>query len=171
MKTNICLIGFMLTGKSTVGKELAVRLGKDFVEMDAEIESLSGQPISELFQIGEEYFRDWEEKVCKAIVKRRNSVISCGGGIILRGTNIELLQKSSIIILLKAPTEVIYKRFLESDVSSRPLLKTKDPLHEIQKLYRNRETLYDQNTEIHINAANPITKIVDDIINKLQKMK
>ena len=158
----------MLTGKTTIGKELAVKLGMDFVEMDAEIELLSGQPIPKLFLKGEEYFRDWEEKVCKIIAKRANSVISCGGGIILRKNNIEMLQKSSKIILLKVPPEVIYKRFLESDPAARPLLKTKDSLSEIQKFLHDRDGLYEESTKIHINADNPITKVVDDIIHKLK---
>ena len=65
----------MLTGKSTIGKALAAKLGKSFIEMDAEVEVLSGQSIFDLFQKGEEYFRDWEEKACQTIAKDRKSVV------------------------------------------------------------------------------------------------
>ena len=171
MKTNICLIGFMLTGKTTIGRALATKLGKDFIEMDAEIESLSGQTIPKLFLKGEKHFRDWEEKACKTIAKRRNTVISCGGGIILRKTNIKALRQTSIMILLKSSPEIIHKRFLDSDPSARPLLGREDPLGEIHRLLHKRDALYDNSSEIYINADNPITTVVDDIINRLQMVK
>ena len=158
----------MLTGKTTIGKALAVRLEKEFVEMDAEIESLSGQPIPNLFLKGEEHFRDWEEKVCKIIAKRNNAVISCGGGVILRQSNIETLQHTSTIILLQASSDVICNRFLKSEAASRPLLKVEDPLGEIQRLLRNRKILYENAADIHIAVDMPINKVVDDIINRLQ---
>ena len=161
----------MLTGKSTIGKALAAKLGKSFIEMDAEVEVLSGQSIFDLFQKGEEYFRDWEEKACQTIAKRRNSVIACGGGVILRKRNIESLQKTSVIVFLKTSPEVIYQRFLASATSSRPLLNRNDPLGEIHRLLRNREALYEKSAAIHINASNSIITVVDNVIQKLQMIE
>lgn len=161
----------MLTGKSTIGKALATKLGKSFVEMDTEVELLSGQSILDLFQKGEEYFRDWEEKACQSIAKRRNSVIACGGGVILRKHNIESLQKTSVIVLLKMSPEVIYQRFLASATSSRPLLNKNDPLGEIHRLLHNREALYEKSAAIHINASNSTMTVVKSIIQELQMIE
>ncbi|MBD3228548.1 MAG: AAA family ATPase, partial [Candidatus Lokiarchaeota archaeon] len=113
-KTNIALIGFMGTGKSSVGKLVAKRLDKKFIEMDDVIVELAGKSIPSIFkENGEITFREYEIKTCKNLSKKKNTVISCGGGIILNKINLDYLHRSSVIICLEATPDEIYKRTMK----------------------------------------------------------
>jgi len=122
MKTSIALIGFMGTGKTVVGKAVAEKLGKDFVELDVLIEQKAGKPISEIFQQdGEVAFRELEIEVIKRVTENKKQVIACGGGVILNKINIDRLKKDSVIVYLTASPKVILERV--SDDEERPLLQ------------------------------------------------
>jgi len=111
MKSSIALIGFMGVGKTAVGKVLAKRLNKEFVELDYLIEQKAGKPISEIFeQDGEVAFRELEIKVTKEVAKNKNQIIACGVGIVLNKINIDRLKRDSIIVYLTASPRVILKR-------------------------------------------------------------
>ncbi|MBI5207500.1 MAG: shikimate kinase, partial [Candidatus Firestonebacteria bacterium] len=107
---NIILIGFMGTGKSSIGKLLAKKKNKQFVDIDEEIEKSENLSITEIFNnYGEDYFRDLESKYLQRIIEqKKDCVIACGGGVVLKEKNINLLKKNSVVILLSAETEVIY---------------------------------------------------------------
>ena len=122
MNTNIILIGFMGSGKTTVGRELSKELDKPFIDMDEEIEKMENITISEIFKInGEKYFRDIETNFLKSF-KDTDSIISTGGGVILKEENTKLLKQLGKIIFLHADINHILNNLKEDD--SRPLLQT-----------------------------------------------
>ena len=140
---NVYLVGFMGTGKTTVARLLAENLGRRFVEMDSEIEKSAGMSIVEVFEVkGQDHFRDLESNLLADIAKQSDLVVSCGGGIVCRQENIDLLKKSGKLINLSASADVIYKRL--KDDNSRPLLKVADPLNEIARLLEIRQPFYGQ---------------------------
>ena len=92
---NIFLIGFMGTGKSTVARNMKRRYHTEILEMDETIEEREGMKISDIFsQKGELYFRDLETELLEEIQEKDNIVVSCGGGVVLRKENIELMKKN-----------------------------------------------------------------------------
>ena len=108
---NIVLIGYRGTGKSTVGRLLAARLGRDLVSTDAEIVKRAKRTIPEIVaQDGWEYFRNLESDICRELASRDQLVIDTGGGAILRAQNVEALKKNSIVFWLTASVETIAKR-------------------------------------------------------------
>ena len=127
---NIVLVGFMGTGKSVVGKRLAVKLKRDFVELDELIEKKENMPIKDIFEKkGEPYFRQVEKEVVKEASQRKNIVISAGGGAIIDEENFKNLKNSGTIICLKASPETILRR--TKDLKTRPLLNVSDPKKQI----------------------------------------
>jgi len=170
MKTNIALIGFMGTGKTAVGKRLAEKLNKEFVELDALIEQRAGKSIPEIFQQdGEVVFRELEIEVTKEVTQGKNLVIACGGGIVLNKINIDRLRKEAIIVHLTASPQVILKR-TSGDAGERPLLNVADQASEIRELLRFRKPFYERAADIQINASRlDINSVVGQIISKLKE--
>ena len=167
-KDSIALIGFMATGKSTVGKALKDRLGKDykFVETDEIIIEIAGKSIPKIFaEDGEAQFRDYEVEACKRAARLSKSIISCGGGVVLNKLNIETLKKSCYIVLLTAAPDVIYSRAMVEGKESRPIINKKDPFKEIEKVLRYREPYYNSSAEIIIDTTEKsIERIVEEIL-------
>jgi len=162
---NIALTGFMGTGKSAVGKLVAAKLGWQFFDIDEIIEQETGFKIPEIFaKKGEPYFRELETKTVRLLSLLDKSVISCGGGIVLRMENMDELEKTCIIVCLKASPEKILERTKGSD---RPLLSVKDPLSKIQEMLKLREPFY-KRCKFSIDTSN-ITKeeVTENIINYL----
>lgn len=142
LSKNIIITGFMGTGKSTVGKYLAVTMGKQFLDMDSLIEEREGKSIPDIFQQkGEKYFRMLEKKTLKKIAKEKNMVIATGGGTLLEEENYLLAEKEGLVILLKANSTVIFSR-LKSD-EDRPLLSGNNKLNKIIDLMKKRKEKYD----------------------------
>ncbi|AKL97402.1 shikimate kinase [Endomicrobium proavitum] len=140
---NIVLTGFMGSGKSAVGAELAKKLGFEFVDTDETVEKASGVKISEIFALyGEETFRNMEFEAVAAAAEKDNAVIATGGGAVLNAQNIINLKRNGIIIYLKASPEIIYARI--KNETHRPLLKLADPLSEIKKLLSARKDAYEK---------------------------
>lgn len=151
MRKNVVLIGMPGSGKSTVGKLLARKLGMEFCDMDEYIVKKEGKRISELFDIGEEYFRDCETRATEELSKKASRVISTGGGVIKRSCNMECLKRNGIIIFLNRPIDMIKQNI---DIETRPLLK--DGISKIHQLYDERYSIYKEycNYEI-INNGTP----------------
>jgi shikimate kinase len=170
MKTNIALIGFMGTGKTVVGKALAEKLNKEFVELDALIEQKTGKSIPEIFQQdGEVAFRELEIEVTKDVSRKKNQVIACGGGIVLNKINIDRLKRESIIVHLTASPQVILKR-TSGDGETRPLLNVSDKAGEIRELLRFRKPFYERAADIKINTSKlNINSATEQIISKLKE--
>lgn len=139
---NIVLIGYRGTGKSTVGKLLAARLGRELVSTDAEIIKRAKRTIPEIVtQEGWEYFRNLESDICRELASRDKLVIDTGGGAILRTQNVEALKKNGTVFWLTASVETIEKRIGDDD--QRPSLTgAKSFVDEIQDVLRERTPNY-----------------------------
>lgn len=141
---NIILTGFMGTGKTTLGRLLAKRIGYEFVDTDALIETQMGQTIAELFQTrGEAVFRKLESKLVRELAQQEGLVIATGGGLVLDPDNVAELSKTGQIICLTAlPEEVLARVSQQQNI--RPLLQESDPLEKIIELRRQRSHIYQQ---------------------------
>ena len=170
MKSNIALIGFMGAGKTAVGKALAEKLGKKFVEMDSLIEQKAGKSIPEIFQQdGEIAFRELEIEVTKEVSKGKNLVIACGGGVVLNKINIDRLREESTIVYLTVSPRTVLKR-TSNDAEVRPLLKVANPLSTIRELIRFRRPFYERAADIKVNTSNlSINSVVERIVTKLKQ--
>ncbi|MFW5998212.1 MAG: shikimate kinase [bacterium] len=161
----IALVGFMGTGKSTVGPILAEELNIHFIETDTLIEKEQNQSIKEIFNNkGEKYFRKIESKILKEVItKKNNFILSTGGGIVISTENRRLLKKNTRVILLEASPDVILDRVGEN--KERPLLKSKNPLQKIKKLMKKRKDYY-YDFKMRINTDNKTPElIVEEIKN------
>jgi shikimate kinase len=170
MKTSIALIGFMGTGKTAVGKALAEKLGKKFVELDALIEQKAGKTIPEIFkQAGEVAFRELEIEVTKEVARGKNQVIACGGGVVLNKINIDRLRNESIIVYLTASPEVILKR-VSGGGAERPLLEASNQALTIQELLAFRKPFYERAADIKVDTSKlDVDSVVKQIMNKLKQ--
>ena len=157
---NIVLVGYRGTGKSTVGRRLAARLGREFVSTDAEIVKRAKRPIPEIVaQEGWEYFRNLESEICRELASRDRLVIDTGGGAILRAQNVEALKKNGAVFWLTASVETIVKRI--GGGNQRPSLTgTKSFVDEIQEVLQERTPKYQA-------AADHIIATDDRSINQL----
>jgi shikimate kinase len=139
---NIVLIGYRGTGKSTVGKVLAARLGRELISTDAEIVKRTKQSIPEIVaRQGWEYFRDLESAVCRDLAGRDRLVIDAGGGAILRPQNVEALKQNGKLIWLIATVETITAR-IGRDTQRPSLTGTKSFVEEITEVLRDRTPKY-----------------------------
>lgn len=169
-KNSIALIGFMATGKTSVGKELAEELGNNyrFIETDQIIIEDAGKSITKIFaEDGEIRFREYEIAACKKVSKSDNVVISCGGGVILNKINIDNLKQNCHIVLLNATAEEIYKRAMKDGKETRPVIDKEDPKSVIKKVLDFRKPFYEAAAEIIIETTGKkIEDIVIEIISK-----
>jgi shikimate kinase len=169
---NISLIGFMGSGKTTIGKILAERTGFLFVDIDKIIEYVSGKKISQLFEnFGENYFRDIERKTAEKLYRNNtNCVFACGGGIFETPENIEIIRKNSIVIFLNIDPDTAYERLKNS--ADRPLLnKVSDLRSEINNLIDKRLKTYMENSDVRLDVSRKepgyfADEILRKIINK-----
>ncbi len=162
---NIALVGFMGTGKSTVGRILAERLGAEFIDLDELIEREEGISVKEIFFTkGELYFRQLEHRMVHEVSQAGNRVISCGGGVVLDETNIQCLKQAGVVVCLQATVEDIVNR-IRINVD-RPLLNVKDKAERIQKLLEERQPCYDR-IDFKINTSGIDPRGVAELILKL----
>jgi shikimate kinase len=151
---NIVLIGFMGSGKSTVGRDLHQRLGYPLTDMDRLIEETMGKKITEIFkEEGEAAFRDFETLQLLEISKQtdKRQIISTGGGIVVRPENRSLLRNLGYVVWLQAPEEVIYER--TSRNQDRPLLNHMDARERISTLLEEREPWYRETAHLKIDTS------------------
>jgi shikimate kinase len=149
---NLALIGFMGTGKSSVGRLVAQLMHFTYLDTDQVVEFRAHKSISEIFQQdGEPAFREWERVVVEELIHRRRTVISTGGGLPANQANLDSLKTHSLVVCLWASAEVIHERVRQHN--HRPLLDDPDPRAKIQNLLSAREPFYRQadvlvNTEV-----------------------
>ena len=162
----IALIGMMGSGKSSTAKVLAEKLNFELQELDEIFEKEENISIADFFKKnGEENFRTKETQILKNALKKDNTVISCGGGIIIKEENRDLLFKDDILtIYLKADKNTILKR-IKND-TTRPLLNTKNQLEAIEEILSKRENFYKQAKYI-IETDN---KSIEEIIKEIEKI-
>ena len=167
-KQNIVLIGFMGTGKTSVGKKLAPKLGYRVIDVDLHIESAEKKIISQIFsESGEAYFRELEKKAIREISRQKRVVITTGGGAVLDEENIKALRENGLIVALLASEETIYERVKKS--KHRPLLEKEDVKLEIEKLYRERAPLY-QTADLKFETDGQTSaQVADKIFNAFKR--
>ncbi len=167
---NVILTGFMGTGKTEVGRMLAQKLGYKLIDADTEIEKEQKITITEIFkQYGEPKFRDIEADVIKRLSLIKNSVISTGGGAVLRQENIDNLKKNGIIICLTASPETILKR--TGNNNDRPLLQVENPLQKIKELLEFRKPYYERSDVMIDTEGKSPLQVVEEIIEKVKSLK
>ncbi len=138
---NIVLTGFMASGKSTVGKEIANITKRPFIDTDELVEEEAGMTISEIFQnFGEKYFRDLETIACQAVGEESGIIIATGGGAVLRAENIEALRKNGLIFNLQMNEDLIAERLADAK-STRPLMS--DELSKVIERFCQRKPFYE----------------------------
>lgn len=160
----IALIGFMGSGKSSVGRILIEKLGGRLVDTDARIVEKAGTSINDIFEKhGEAYFRNLESEVLKETLESDATVICTGGGIVLRDENRKMLNELSKVVYLKASAKTVYDRVYNDE--SRPLLKGKKSVEEIQSMMDSRQELYDDCAMYTVVTDNKsVDKIVAEIL-------
>jgi shikimate kinase len=158
MKNKVVLIGMPGCGKSTIGRLVSKELNLKFIDMDKYIEDMTSKTIPELFEKGEDYFRDFETLACKELSEKNNILISSGGGVVKRKENIEILKKEAYIIFIDRPLEDLLN---DVDISKRPLLK--EGKEKIVKLYEERYELYKSSTDEIVKNDKGIRDTVNGI--------
>ena len=153
-KSNIVLIGMRGSGKTTVAKLLAEKLGTKHIELDELIAQKAEQSIPEMVAVhGWDYFRDRESEAVREVSDLEDVIISGGGGVILRSENVAALQKNGICVLLRAPIETLIARIGEDP--NRPSLTGKKSLREdLEEVSRQREQLYEQAADAIVDTGN-----------------
>lgn len=164
---NIVLIGFMGSGKSSVGHYLAKILDMQYISTDDIIEEREKMKIGEIFKKKKEkYFREKEREVVAYVSNLKTCVIATGGGIVLNWENVEALKKNGKTFFLKASPEVIYERI--KDDKTRPLLNVDDPLSAIKRILKARMPLYRKAADYTIDTTKlSIEDVAEKIKNKI----
>jgi len=169
MELNIILIGFMGTGKTTVGQVLAEKTGRVFYDTDTLIEKRAGMTISDIFaRMGEEYFRILEHQILSEAVNGMKKVLATGGGIVLNPKNMITMKENGIVVALKAEVDTLWERL--DGATGRPLLNKNDPKNKLIQLYKNRAHLYEEaHFTIIVDHKTPLA-IAEEIIKQIKKL-
>lgn len=160
----------MGAGKTTVGRALAKKLNRRFIDSDHEIEARTGASIPLIFEIeGEEGFRQREAEVIRDLTAQQGIILATGGGAILRPENRECLKAGGVVIYLRASIANILQR--TSHDKSRPLLQTADPRARLEELSRVREPLYLEVADMVIETGRPnVQSLVQTILTELERL-
>ncbi len=163
----IFLIGPMGAGKTTIGKQLALRLGYDFVDSDLEIQQRTGVSIPTIFDIeGEAGFRERERAMIDELTQTSNRVLATGGGAVLNENNRRHLGSRGMVIYLHCRPKYQYERTRHD--RNRPLLQTDDPITILQTLFSERDPLYRQLADIIVTTEKrPASAVLNEIMRKL----
>lgn len=163
MDNNLYLVGFMGTGKSTVGRQVARQLGFEFLDSDHEIERAQGKPVSRIFaEQGEPSFRAMERAFIEEGHPRQRCVVSCGGGLVVPPGMLELLRSRGVIICLHAPIETILQRTMQA--THRPLLEVENREQRLRELFAQRESLYRRTGTMVLTDKRPLREIVAHVL-------
>lgn len=168
---NIFLIGLMGAGKTTVGRALAKKLHRRFIDSDHEIEARTGASIPLIFEIeGEEGFRQRETEAIRDLTAQQGIVLATGGGAILKPENRQCLKAGGVVIYLRASISSILQR--TSHDKNRPLLQTADPRARLEELARVREPLYLEVADLVVETGRPnVQSLVQTILAELERLE
>ena len=168
-RNNIYLVGLMGAGKTTVGRQLAKRLGRQFYDSDHEIVQRTGVPIPTIFEIeGETGFRRRETQMMDELTLEPDIVIATGGGVVIAPENRALMRERGVVVYLNVPPQILYERTRHD--RNRPLLQVENPRQRIDELYRQRDPLYREVAHIIVDGGrtNPGTmvRLIEDALKK-----
>jgi shikimate kinase len=170
MSSVVALVGLPGGGKSTVGRQLARRLGARFLDADAVLEERIGMPIRSYFELhGEQPFRDLEEQVIQELTAPEQGplILATGGGAVLRPANRQHLHERATVIYLRSTPEELFKR-LRHD-TQRPLLQVADPLAKLRELHAQRHPLYEEVAHYRVDTGRPsVATLVNMIMMQLE---
>ena len=173
MEMNIFLIGFRCSGKTSVGRELALRTGKTFIDSDREfVENYGGSIAETVEDRGWQYFRRLETQIIKQICRGKNQIVATGGGVVLDTANIAAMKKSGTLVWLQAGAETIRERMAEdrNTKGQRPALTSKGILEEIVLTLGNRKQYYAGAADLSVNTdSRSINEICDIIMGRLAR--
>jgi shikimate kinase len=160
---NLYLVGFMGTGKSTIGRVVAQRLGFALLDSDHEIERQQGRTIADIFAgEGEAAFRALEREFVEGGHPVQRTVVSCGGGLVVQPGMLERLQAHGVVVCLHASIETILDRTLRH--RHRPLLNVEDPEVRVRALYAAREPIYKRAGSVILTDGRPVNDVVAHVI-------
>lgn len=143
----------MGAGKTSIGRQLAKRLQRRFVDVDHEIEAQTGVRIPTIFEIeGEAGFREREAQTIVNLAQQDGLVLATGGGAVLREVNRRCLSDTGVVIYLRVPPQTLYERTRHD--RNRPLLQVENPLQRIEELYVQRDPLYREIADITMDSGN-----------------
>ncbi|MCF6148063.1 MAG: shikimate kinase [Candidatus Kuenenia sp.] len=164
---NIFLIGFRGTGKSFIGKILAQRLNRKYIDADEYLEQKEGKTIKDIFaESGEETFREIESRVIAELCMQNNLIVATGGGVVLNAENVGRMKKCGVAILLEADADTLFER-IKGDVGTktkRPSLTQYDGYQEIKYLLEKRKPSYGKAADFVVNTAQISA---DETVNKI----
>jgi len=165
---NLYLVGFMGTGKSTVGRAMAMRLGFQLLDSDHEIEREKGRTVAQIFATeGEPAFRALERKFVERGHPDRGVVVACGGGLVVQPGMLELLERKGVVVCLHASLETVLRR--TGQVRTRPLLDVADPAARLRQLYLEREPIYKRAGTVILTDARPLHDIVMHVLRSYRR--
>ncbi len=164
MEKNIVLIGFMGSGKTSIGKKLSITLKREFIDMDDFIENKEGMSINDIFKTkGEPYFRELEKELCQRFAQPKSKIIATGGGVIKSDVNVVNLKKGGIVIYLKSsPKQIAYNLRFDN---TRPLLAGGNKEEKIAKIMAEREPIYNRCADVIIDVSD---LNIDETLEKIQ---
>lgn len=168
---SIFLVGMMGAGKTTLGRQLARYLKRDFYDLDHELEARCGVPVATIFDIeGEAGFRRRESIELDICTRRPETVLATGGGAILAESNRALLKQRGKVVYLRASANELFRR-LERD-KTRPLLQTENPKQRITELVQQREPLYEEAADVIFETGSaPIHLAVKQLLHVLKEQE
>ncbi|HVX71501.1 MAG TPA: shikimate kinase [Devosia sp.] len=162
----IVLVGMMGAGKTTVGRRLAARLGRHFVDSDEEVEKAAGMSIEDIFATrGEADFRAGEVRVIARLLKDRDLVLGTGGGAFMNAETRALVKSAAVSVWIKADFELLFARVQRR--SNRPLLKTANPRQTLQDLIERRYPTYAEADVTIVSRDVPQDQVAADVIEAL----
>jgi len=165
---NIFLVGPMGSGKSAVGRQLARRLGLEFVDSDAEIEARTGVDVACIFdREGEAGFRARERDVIDQLTRRSRSLVATGGGAVLDADTRERLRSRGCVVYLRTSVDQQLARTRRG--THRPLLENPDPRGTLQRLMLQRAHLYEETADLAVDTdGRKVRTVVDEIVRRLE---
>ncbi len=166
MNKNVVFIGFMGSGKTSVGKKLSMELKREFIDMDDFIVNKEGMSINQIFaEKGEAYFRNLEKELCIRFSQPKSKIIATGGGVIKNDENVANLKKGGIIIYLKStPKQIAHNLRFDN---SRPLLEGGNKAEKIAVLMAEREPLYNKCADVTIDVSE---LNIDETLEKIRAL-
>jgi shikimate kinase len=167
-KRNIVLTGFMATGKTSVGRLLAARLGYDFVDLDTWIEAEAGMTVPQIFAThGEPAFREVEARMVQRAAGRTGCVVATGGGAILNPGNLDALRRSGTVVALTATPETILSRI--GSVEDRPMLRGGEKRDRVRLLLKERAPAYAKADLTVDTSARTVEEVADHLLELLAR--